>query len=110
MITGREPARISAMQRDKATSRIRTDDLCFTKALGESVTEDTEASHTGSDSNGSSSGSSSTPPDAAAQQVVDALMELAGDDRAAISAHVRALARLSPARRAAILTLANPEA
>ncbi len=40
MITGREPARISAMQRDKATSRIRTDDLCFTKALDSSVSAD----------------------------------------------------------------------
>jgi hypothetical protein len=44
------------------------------------------------------------------QKIADAVAALPEADRQAVVEHIQTLARLSPARRAAILTLANPEA
>ena len=44
------------------------------------------------------------------QKIADAVAALPDSDRQAVVEHIQTLAHLSPARRAAILTLANPEA
>ncbi len=106
-------------EKGKATCRIRTGDLCFTKAREATATDDDTgayASHLVARGSGRSSPPIAGPSDALrpdaispaeAAMIAEALSRLSADERQAVVEHIVALAGMPPARRAAVITLAR---
>jgi hypothetical protein len=99
----RDVKRRRARSRAKATSRIRTGDLCFTKAEKTSVSDCKNRTSSVDDSNGRSNGLQGE--DLAVLN--DALAAIPEEERGAIVALVQALIRMGSAKRTALLGLTD---
>ena len=127
-VRGRDRTRPQACRRIKrATGRTRTDNLRITNALRPSLSTEYADGYDDSDGARNSRRNSDAPesvaeagpglgaeaPEPAADEpgraLAAALGELPEAEREAVAEHVRALARLSPRRRSAILALTDDE-
>ena len=80
------------------------------KLNGLDATPDTSNASEADNSTPTHSRTSSTGISTDLQKIADAVAALPEADRQTVVEHIQTLARLSPARRAAILTLADPDA